>query len=80
MPAYTLRGYTLHWAVTPPDGSTRFSGGDVSLPTLAPGTQWSGDITIKVPGEEYIITVSIVRPTGYSVTDRSYDSEGNLIP
>jgi beta-glucuronidase len=80
MPAYTLRGYTLHWAVTSPDGSTKFTEGDVSLPTLTPGTQWLGDITVTMPGKKYIVTVSIIRPTGYSVTDRSYDSEGKLIP
>ena len=35
MPAYTLRGYSLRWAVISPDGSTKFSEGDVPLPTLA---------------------------------------------
>jgi hypothetical protein len=80
MPAYTLRGYTLHWAVIAPDGNVMFTEGDVPLPTLVPGTQWSGEIKISVPDEKYIITVSINRPTGYSITDRSYDSDGNLIP
>jgi hypothetical protein len=28
MPAYTLRVYTMHWAVTSPDGNTRFSEGE----------------------------------------------------
>jgi beta-glucuronidase len=80
MPAYTLRGYTLHWAVTSPDGSTTFSAGDVSMPVLAPGSQWSGEIVMTVPSEQYILTVSIVRPTGFSVTERSYDALGQLIP
>jgi hypothetical protein len=80
MPAYTLRGYSLHWAVTSPDGSMEFSKGYVSMPVMNPGTQWSGDITVGVPVDKYIISVSIVRPTGYTVTNRSYDPEGNLIP
>jgi hypothetical protein len=80
MPVYTLRGYSLHWAVTSPDGSTKFSEGDVPLPTLAPALQWSGDIEYTVPTEEYIITVSIVRPTGYSVIERSYNAKGEPIP
>jgi len=29
LPAYTLRGYTLHWALTSPDGTSQLSEGDV---------------------------------------------------
>jgi beta-galactosidase/beta-glucuronidase len=79
MPAYTLRGYTLHWAVTSPNDDSTFSAGDVSLPVLAPGTQWSGEITWTVPAEDYIFTASIVRPTGFSVTEQSFDALGQLI-
>jgi beta-glucuronidase len=80
MPAYTLRGYTLHWAVTSPDGSIKFSEGIVSLPTLAPGSLWSGDIRLTIPASDYIINVSIYRPTGFSVTDRYFNSKGLQIP
>ncbi|MCX6034263.1 MAG: hypothetical protein NTV38_04705 [Chloroflexi bacterium] len=80
MPAYTLRGYTLHWAVITLDGSTKFSEGDMSLPTLAPASQWSGDIQLTVSGTDYIVTVSIMRPTGFSVTEVSYDAQGEQIP
>ena len=80
MPAYTLRGYVLHWAVTSPDGNTKFSEGKVALPTLAPASQWSGDIPFAIPASDYIVTVSIFRPTGFSVIDRSYDSKGEQIP
>ncbi len=80
MPAYTLRGYTLHWAATSPDGSTKFSEGDVSLPTLAPAAQWLGDFLLTVPAEDYIVTLSIMRPTGFSVTEQSYDAQGEIIP
>jgi len=80
MPAYTLRGYTLHWAVTTLDGSSKFSEGDMFLPTLAPASQWSGEILLTVPAADYILTVSIIRPTGFSVTEVSYDAQGEQIP
>lgn len=80
MPVYTLRGYILHWAVTSPDGSTKFSEGDVSLPTLPPASQWLGGILLTVPGADYIVTVSIIRPTGFSMTERSIDAQGEQIP
>ena len=79
MPSYTLRGYSLHWVVTSTDGRTKFSEGDIPLPTLAPASQWSGDIEFTAPPEDYVITVSIIRSTGYSTIERSYSSEGELI-
>jgi hypothetical protein len=80
MPVYTLRGYSLHWAVTSIDGSTKFSEGDLPLPTLVPASRWSDEVELTVPTEEYIITVNIIRPTGFSVIERSYSAEGELIP
>jgi len=80
MPSYTIRGYSLYWAVTSLDSSTKFSEGDIHLPTLTPASQWSGEIEFTAPTEEYIIIVSIIRPTGYSVIERSYDAKGELIP
>jgi hypothetical protein len=80
MPAYTLRDYSLHWAVTSPDGSTIFSAGNIPLPILPPGSQWSGEFEFNTSPEEYIVTVDIIRPTGYSVTERSYNATGELIP
>jgi beta-glucuronidase len=79
MPAYTLRDYSFHWALTSPDGIKLFSEGDVDLPNLAPASQWSGKIVFTTPTEKYIITLRIMRPTGYSVTEHSYDAEGKLI-
>src|SRR5688572_6862873 len=80
MPVYTLRGYSLHWEVVSQDGSTKFSEGDISLPRLAPASQWSGEIEFTVPVEEYIMIVSIIRPTGYRVIERSYNTDGEFIP
>ena len=71
MPVYTLRGYSLHWAVTSRDGSTKYSQGDVLIPTLAPASQWTNVIPLDVPSDEYTFTISIIRPTGYSVIERS---------
>lgn len=79
MPAYTLRGYTLHWDVASQDGSQSFSEGVISLPTLAPASNWTGEIKFTVPTSDYIVKVSIFRPTGFSVIDRTYSSEGMLI-
>jgi beta-glucuronidase len=79
MPAYTLRGYTLHWAVTSPDGGQLFSAGDVPLPVLEPGSEWSGDVQWTVPAEDYVLTVSILRPTGFSVIERTYNAQGQLV-
>jgi hypothetical protein len=80
MPVYTLRGYSLHWEVVSQDGSTKFSEGDISLPRLAPASQWSGEIEFTVPVEEYIMIVSIIRPTGYTVIEHSYNADGQFIP
>jgi len=80
MPVYTLRGYTLRWAVTSPEGSTKFSEGDTSLPTLDPASQWSGEFTLDVPAVDYIVTVSIIRPTDFNVIERSIDEKGEQIP
>ncbi len=80
LPAYTLRGYILHWALTSPDGSTEFSKGDVSLPALAPASQWSGEFPLTIPAADYILTLSVLRPTGFSVIEHSYDTQGEQIP
>jgi beta-galactosidase/beta-glucuronidase len=80
MPAYTLRGYVLNWAVTSTDGSASFSKGKVALPILTPASQWTGDIEFTPPADEYVIKVSILRPTGYEVIERSYSAKGELLP
>ncbi len=80
IPAYTLRGYSLHWAVTPPNGGQVFSSGVVPLPVLAPGAKWSGQVTWTLPAQDYILTISIVRPTGFSVTAKAYNAMGELLP
>jgi hypothetical protein len=80
MPSYTLRGYSLYWEVISPHGSKKFSEDEVLLPMLAPASQWSGEIEFTLPEEEYIIKISIMRPTGFSVIENSFDAKGKLIP
>lgn len=53
-----------------------FSEGEVTLPTLEPGSEWAGQVEWTVPQAEYVFTVSVVRPTVFTVVERSYDSEG----
>jgi beta-glucuronidase len=79
MPAYTLREYGLRWAVTSPEGEKLFSAGELALPTLEPGSRWSGEIGWAVPETEYVFTIHVVRPTGFTVLERSYDSDGRLV-
>jgi beta-galactosidase len=74
MPAYTLRGYRLRWLIASRRGETSYAGGDLQLPTLAPGAVWSGDLEWEVPGGEHTLTLSVIRPTGVTVIERSYDS------
>ena len=80
MPAYTLRQYYLHWAVMSPDGEMTHADGEISLPTLAPGDTWSEDIEWKSPGGDYVLKLSVFRPTGFSVLEQTYDSNGIRIP
>jgi hypothetical protein len=70
----------MHWELISPDANTKFSEGDISLPTLTPASQWSGKIHCTIPAEEYVLEVSIIRPTGFSVIERSYDEKGKQLP
>ena len=79
MPAYTLRGYFLRWAVTSPDGREAFSEGEVALPVLEPGSKWSGQVDWSAPQGEHVFTVRVVRPTGFPVIERVYDAQGKPV-
>ncbi len=50
-----------------------------TLPILSPVAYWSGDITATVPVGNFIISPSIICPTGFSVTHQLYDSKGTYI-
>jgi hypothetical protein len=76
LPAYTLRGYTLRWAVTARDGGSPISAGAVPLPTLTPGAGWTGSVEWPSPGREYVVEMSVVRPTGFAVLERTFARAG----
>jgi hypothetical protein len=71
MPAYTLRNYRLHWEFVSPDGKVVFSQGDVDLPMLTPGTDWSEKVEAAQPPKNYQFRVSVIRPTGFTVIEWS---------
>jgi hypothetical protein len=75
LPSYTLRGYVLRWQ-TMSVGGKKFAAGRVTLPTLVPGSRWSGKATMSVPVGSYRVVVSIVRPTGFDVTRQTYAGDG----
>jgi beta-glucuronidase len=77
MPVYTLRAYKLHWQVAARNDHGILSQGTRALPILAPGTTWSTQLEWPMPIEDYILTLSIIRPTGFTVLERSYDAGGN---
>jgi hypothetical protein len=80
MPSYTLRGYHLRWAVTSPGGEESFAEGELALPTLESGTEWTAPVEWKEPGTEYELIVRVIRPTGFPVIERAYGSDGGLLP
>jgi beta-glucuronidase len=80
MPAYTLRGYGLHWTVASPKGDKTFSAAELPLPTLAPATGWSCKLDWPVPPADYRLTLRIVRPTGFAVVERTYNPQGEVLP
>ena len=45
----------------------------------APDFDDSGWTMVTVPEAEYVLTVSVVRPTGFTVIERSYNSKGELL-
>ncbi len=75
MPAYTLRGYRLDWEILATQGGRSLAEGSAPLPVLPPGSRWEGEIGWEIPQGAYRLTLSIVRPTGFPVIERSWDQE-----
>jgi beta-glucuronidase len=80
MPAYTLRGYILNVAIASRLAETIFAEVSTDLPTLEPGSVWSGEITIESPNEDQIVIVRVIRPTGFTVIDKLFNAEGEDLP
>jgi hypothetical protein len=74
-----LRGYRLKWRIHSIDGQAIFSEGEIPLPTLMPEETWSDELELDVPDTEHVITVSVLRPNGFSVVERSVDMSGAWI-
>lgn len=72
MPAYTLREYTLEWALHTVGAPEPLDSGSLALPTLTPGETWTGEIAWAVPentspgAAAYQLELTIVRPTGFA--------------
>jgi hypothetical protein len=77
MPVYTLRQYRLHWLVIDVEKQMLLEHGDLPLPTLGPGARWSTRIEWPMPTVDYVLTLRIIRPTGFTVVECSYDAQGN---
>jgi beta-glucuronidase len=76
LPAYTLQGYRLEWTVAASDRRSVFAQGVLPLPTLPPGTTWSGALEWAVPPADYWLTLRLLRPTGVAVLEYTYDAHG----
>jgi beta-glucuronidase len=79
MPVYSLQGYRLCWVLTSSDKRVIFSQGEIPLPALLPAAVWSGEITWQAHQGEAILTVSVVRPAGFAVLERSFDIQGKAL-
>lgn len=68
IPTYTLRNYRLHWIIYA-DQNIPLEAGEIALPDLKPGDNFSSHSKIKTPAPEKII-VKIMRPTRFSAMDK----------
>jgi hypothetical protein len=76
LPAYTLRGYRLAWTVTAPQGQRALAQDVMTLPTLPPGTAWSGNGEWTAPQADHRLTLQLLRPTGFAVLEQTYAVDG----
>jgi beta-glucuronidase len=77
MPVYTLRGYRLAWVIASAKTSDILSQGDQPIPTLAPGATWPTRVEWPSPTTDALCTLKIIRPTGFTVLESTYDALGN---
>jgi hypothetical protein len=75
IPAYTLREYRLCWEVARREDGKVAAEGALVLPTLEPGARWLGEVAWDEPGDEVVFTLSVARPLGHTVVERSYVSD-----
>jgi hypothetical protein len=77
MPVYTLHQYRRHWLVTDMEKQTLLVHSDLLLPALGLGAMWSRRIKWAMPTADYVLTLRITCPTGFTGVDRSYDTQVN---
>jgi beta-glucuronidase len=80
MPAYTLREYRLCWEIASRGDGRVLLEAELTLPTLEPGAGWTGEVSWDEPGEEYVLALRVVRPTGFVASERAYTSRGEPLP
>ena len=74
LPAYTLRNYRLAWQILSPAGQSTEQRGEISLPVLPPGTAHVAQLEMPRPAPGSQLRLSVLRPTGFSVIDRQFES------
>lgn len=75
MPAYTLRGYTLHWEIVSNEG-TIIAQGSLDMPTLVPDESWTGQFEWTVPeAGNFHMGLTIVRPTGFVSIEKTIEMQ-----
>ncbi len=79
MPAYTLRGYQLRWEIISQEGGKLLEEGNLTLPDLPPASAWSNEILWNIPKEDYVVRISILRPLGFAVLERTYNARGEVL-
>jgi len=79
LPVYTLREYAIRYSIMATDGNLVSFEGEILLPTIAPASDWNGEITWEVPPDDYLVEISIVRPTGFSVWENRFDADGEQL-
>ena len=80
MPVCMLREYQLHWEVTSRAVGQILSEGIVDLPTLTPAETWVGMPETPPLRDGSVITLKVVRPTGFSVWEQTFESFENDAP
>lgn len=80
LPAYTLRGYRVRCDSRSVEDGRILSQHDAPLPTLPPGERWLGEVQCIVPMDAYLISVGVVRSTGFDLIERVFTSEGEPLP
>jgi hypothetical protein len=67
----------LQWIVVGAQDQTVLWQRNLSHPTLILGTTWSSRVEWPIPTEDYVVTLKIIRLTGLTALERTYDTQGD---